>query len=554
MSGQQPLRPEIALSWQRSMQNGVDPGSPVATDPVPELDRADRLLRAAQPVLDEVAEQIAGTGFCVLLVDRDCRTVARLFDGNAVERHMERIGAVLGARFGEDEVGTTALGTPLEVGKAIVVNGAEHFLERFKDLSCYGHPIVHPVTRRVEGILDMTGIASQANPLFAPFLARAAKDIERRILEGSRISQQRLVDAFQRVLPQRNLAVAAISEDMLLSNRVAHDLLDATDHAALRDLAADLRSDQSRTVDLLLASGEPAHVRIDRVAGAEGGALFQVLATDRTRTPIARKADVSRPVGDRIAVALRALRDSREPVAISGEPGTGRTAAVRDLAGAEPLRTVDAIGIALHGVDEWVRALCELVRDDRGVLAIENVQLVAESTLPLLTELVSSPAGPRIVLTSNAIDDLPIATAALVGRCPGRVQLPALRQRTGELAEIVQNMLDGIEPGVRLTPSALEALVAAEWPGNLSELAVVLRTAFAARSSNRIDVTDLPEAYRTSARVRRLAGRERAERQAIADALHECGGNKVHAAAKLGISRSTLYTRMRALDVRNLNS
>jgi transcriptional regulator of acetoin/glycerol metabolism len=124
-----------------------------------------------------------------------------------------------------------------------------------------------------------------------------------------------------------------------------------------------------------------------------------------------------------------------------------------------------------------------------------------------------------------------------------------LRQRSREFADIAQAILDSLEPGIRLTASTIEALVAREWPGNLAELSVVLRTAVRRRTSANIAVSDLPESYRTPPRVTRLAGRERAERQAIIDALQECGGNKVHAANALGISRSTLYTRMRALDI-----
>ncbi|TSE02245.1 Fis family transcriptional regulator [Skermania sp. ID1734] len=544
--GQIPARPEIALSWKRSALSGVDPGDKPDTNPVIELDAADPLLRAARPVLDEIRLQITGTGVCVLLADNEGRLVGQVFDTPALERRLERLGAVVGSSLGEDRVGTNALGTPLETRQAIVVNGEEHFLERFKGLSCYGQPIIHPVTRRVEGILDMTAAAAQANPLFAPFLARAAADIERRLLEGSRMSQRRLVDAFQRVSPQRNLAVTAIGEDILLSNKVALDLLDGSDHAALRALIADLRPDQSRTVQLRLSSGNIAQVQADPVAGTDGGALF-LLRPQRRMRPIPRKSAHAEAPGERIRVQLQQLRDSDQHVAICGEPGSGRTTAMRDLVG--DAVTFDAATLALQGSAAWLTELGRVVATDPAVVAVENVQLLPETAIPVVAELLSVPHGPRVILTSGPVEQVSASVAAVLARCPARMQLPPLRQRGAELADIARGMLEGIAPGLGLTPRALEALRASDWPGNLSELAVVLRSAAQQRSSNRIELTDLPERYQVSSRVSRLAGRERAEREAIIAALQQCAGNKVHAAASLGISRSTLYARMRALDI-----
>lgn len=556
-SGGFAVRPEIALSWKRSELSGVAPGLAFTASPDDDLDLTGRLLRAARPVLDEVGLQISGTELCVLLADPDCRIVARVFDNPVVERHMEALGVVVGSRFGEDTAGTNALGTPLEVRRGVVVNGAEHYLEQFKGLSCYGHPIIHPMTRRVEGILDMTCLGPQVNSLFAPFLQRAAADIERRLLEGARASEQRLVDAFHRVSPQRQVAVAAIGEDLLLSNRTAQEMLDGADHAVLRGLAADLQPDQSRTVHLELASGEAVTVRADRIAGADGGALFLVQPEVRP-TPIPRGSTRPEPAGARIRRTLLRLRSGVDAVAVLGEPGTGRTCAARDLAGPRPAHRIDAAWAAVRGVDTWVAELGAHLRGD-GVLVVEQVQLLPEVALPLLAPALAG-GGPRIVLTGPPEAELPRQVAALVARCPERVVLPALRQRRGEFPDLAQGMLDELAHGARLTAPALEALAAAQWPGNLAELRVVLAKAVerstgteaaaaGSRVGVRITVADLPSRCRTSDRVARLGGRERAERQAIVEALAACGGNKVHAAAQLGISRSTLYTRLRALDI-----
>ncbi|GAA4478230.1 transcriptional regulator MimR [Rhodococcus olei] len=539
------VRPEIALSWKRSALSGVDPEGRFDSAPVAEVDPTTRLLRAARPVLDEIGVQIAGTELCVLLADPDCRIVARVFDNPVVERHMDGLGALIGSRFGEDHAGTNALGTPLEIRRGVVVNGAEHYLEQFKELSCYGHPIIHPVTRRVEGILDMTCIAPQVNSLFAPFLQRAAADIEHRLLEGARASQQRLVDAFHRVSPGRQIAVTAIGEDLLLSNRTAQEMLDVADHAALRGLAAELRPNQSRTVRIELASGEPVSVQVDRVTGAGGGALFLVEPVRPRTTPIPRGAAVS--AGCRIRRDLTRLQEQGGAVAVLGEPGSGRTAAARDIVGDRAARWLDATGIAVRGVDGWLAELVGCLRSDAPIV-VEQVQLVPESVHPLLAAALGG-GGPRVVLTGCPESDLPQPVSALIARCPDRIEVPALRQRRGEIPDIAQAMLDEIAPGTRLTASALEALTGAQWPGNLAELEVVLGKAATNRSGTRITVADLPVRYQAAGRVARLGGRERAERQAIVDALAACGGNKVHAAAQLGISRSTLYSRMRALDV-----
>jgi len=545
----EPVRPEIALSWKRSRLSGLDPSSAIAVD-TEEQDGESRLLRAAAPVLDEVSQQIAGTGFCVLLADRDCRVVASVYSDSRVERTIERLGVVNGSRFGEEHAGTNALGTPLEVGRSVVIHGDEHFLDSLKGLSCYGQPILHPVTRRVEGILDMTGVVSQANPLFAPFLARAAADIEKRLLEGSKASEQRLVDAFQRVSHQRHIAVAAIGDDILLSNRTALDLLDTADHVSLRSLIADLNPDQSRLVTVELASGALARVQADRISGADGGALFLVEPLKRERAPIRRTHERAPSPGERLRRDLLRARAGSTAVAISGEAGSGRTSAASDVVGSVDASWLDATRIAFDGREQWVTDLVRAARKRSGVVVIEQVQLLPDSVLPLVADLIDASAeGPRIVLTSGAVADLPPAIASLISRCASRIAISPLRERQAEIAELAQAMLEGISPELRLTASAAEALAAASWPGNLAELRVVLHHASGDRSSNRIDVTDLPEDYRTTTKVSRLAGREKAERQAIIGALKDCGGNKVHASAQLGISRSTLYTRMRALDI-----
>src|SRR5699024_391013 len=93
-----------------------------------------------------------------------------------------------------------------------------------------------------------------------------------------------------------------------------------------------------------------------------------------------------------------------------------------------------------------------------------------------------------------------------------------------------------------LSPQAIEALSAYDWPGNIRELQSILAAALSASQDEPvIRVEHLPGRYRAPDRERRMSTIERAERKAIEEALEQAGGNKLAAATALGIARSTLY-------------
>lgn len=540
-------RPDIVMSWRRSALSGVSPDKPPQLDLAPDVDGDSPLLRSAMPVLEELGAEIADTGLCLLLTDRDGRIVRSVIDNTALARRIEGLGVVAGARFSEDAVGTTSLGTPLEVRHGVVVNAAEHYLESLRRLSCYGSPIIHPATGRVEGVLDMTIEDERADPLFVPFIDRAVRDIERRLLDGSRVSQQRLVAAFQDTVAPPHAALVAMGTDMLLHNNAAANLLSSTDYVVLGEIVSEMRPGERRTITIELACGESARVNAQSVAGSEGGAIFVVHPTLATANPVPRGSHVDAAV-PRLRAEISRLARASGAVAVCGEPGSGRSTVADEIAGAAAVR-LDVCDLIRVGEREWLTRLAEAANASPPAIVVEHLESLPESMVPAVTPLVDRDSGPRLVLTSRPVDDLAAGIAAVVARCPGRIDIPPLRRRRLELGAIARRMLSNIEGRWELTPNALAALSAADWPGNLTELACVLRTASHTATGGRIDVRDLPTRYQHTGRITHLAGRERAERQAIIDALANAAGNKVHAARELGISRSTLYARMKALNI-----
>lgn len=163
------------------------------------------------------------------------------------------------------------------------------------------------------------------------------------------------------------------------------------------------------------------------------------------------------------------------------------------------------------------------------------------------------------------------------------VRVPSLRERIQDMPRLARAILEQISadasrPGLRLSASAIDSLSRHTWPGNLRELRNVLtRLALLSdsitleapmlasilqaesltnldgsprRPSSRRPKTSTIPAPRISGIIAAaLDGESRAERERIEEALASAEGHRERAAANLGMSRTTLWTRMRLLGI-----
>lgn len=144
--------------------------------------------------------------------------------------------------------------------------------------------------------------------------------------------------------------------------------------------------------------------------------------------------------------------------------------------------------------------------------------------------------------------------------------VPPLRDRIEDVPSLVQEFLQEFgrqygRPRVEITADAVTALKQYGWPGNVRELRnVIERVLILNPKAQSIERRHLPVlAYRESGRdgtkVRAeesgtlLQAREAYEREYILKKLDECHGNVSRAAEALGLERSHLYRKMRALGV-----
>ncbi len=134
-----------------------------------------------------------------------------------------------------------------------------------------------------------------------------------------------------------------------------------------------------------------------------------------------------------------------------------------------------------------------------------------------------------------------------------RIQVPALRERTGDLRPLVEHLVKRIgaklSKRVRAVDEAAHARLASHsWPGNVRELENVLESAINVMDGEVLRPDHLPSgpAHRNFSPTAPggLSLRD-FERQVIEEALRSCGGKKAAVARSLGISRDTLWRKLR---------
>lgn len=256
------------------------------------------------------------------------------------------------------------------------------------------------------------------------------------------------------------------------------------------------------------------------------------------------------------------------PLALVGEPGTGRTRMLRAiqtaLYGAE---TTLLIGIEVrHSSREALRQTLDVLAAATGMLAyisgVEKLKRVDQ--VQLARELVSYGHGVALVFAAD-----PAELAAQGSLAPElarivadrRIHLPAVGDDAGifEATVLYHLMEANAAHGKHLrgfSTAAMEALRLRRWPNNYADLAVFVdRLVHDAPYDDRI-IDEIPGVAPASVSKRDISGfavdvslpLHEIEAQIIARVLDEEHGNKSNAAARLGIGRSTLWRKLQGVE------
>jgi transcriptional regulator of acetoin/glycerol metabolism len=250
-----------------------------------------------------------------------------------------------------------------------------------------------------------------------------------------------------------------------------------------------------------------------------------------------------------------AASHTRTRLLLVGEPGVGKLAlaqaAHRRVYPSGHLAVVEAPGKG-DSEPHWLSDVRSCLAALDGTVVLRHIDRIGPALSRELATLLDGRAGPGpwIVGTMRSTEG-GAELDALVNQFTESVTIPPLRHRIDDVRDLVPELLGRLAPGrpVSVQPEAMRTLLRAAWPENVAELQQALREALAKRRVGEIAVEDLPAACHTTSR-RVLTEWEALERDAITRALFASGGDKVRAAAQLGISRATIYRRITSYGIR----
>lgn len=548
------LRDEVFSSWQRSLAWSVD-SSELITDFNPNFDGDERLLDAANSVLEDATARLGELGVVFMVSDASGRILGRWTSERPILRWLDSVNASAGHTYSEDVVGTNAIGTAIELGRTTRLDGHEHFIDAFRDFTCVGVPLRDPISQRLRGILDVTTRVASGNQLITLVAEQTARSIELRLSESRSLADHILLQRFIQAR-HRSSGVIAINPRTMMSDPRAARLVGHLSQSELWEHAASvLNSSIPIAHEFVASNGDAVYSTASVVLDGDDpvGVLLRIRESS-PGGPRGRRRPAPRPLvlsenllgeSRRHTDAVRQSSEtfSRGALVLRGGPGTGKTTLARALHlthGSGMLRVSDSTLADSEGLAAWLRDLRASVAEGSGTLVVQHVDSLAPAAEDAVARIMATSieGGWSCVLTVSETHEIGPALASLVGGAI--VQIPNLDARENDIEILVSAFA---QPSV-VAPEVLQLLRRIPWLGNVAELKSQIEM-MRLTSSGVISLQDVPPELRKKALSRNLSRLERIQVREMLDALSEADGNRLGASKLLGISRSTLYRKLR---------
>ena len=554
------IDPHVTRSWNRCIKEyGIDPSArrqSAVLDPMSVRDlqqRMGELLRIARAEMETLYEQIAGSGFAVILSDRQGAVLNTITDPT-LQHEFRQAGLWLGAMWDERHEGTNGIGTCIAEGGPVTVYREEHFRGYNVSLSCCGAPVIDP-HGELMAVLDASTVNSNDSRLIQrhtmALVNMSASLISRwsflHEMANCWILRFHSRPEFVGLLHEALIAVDASGNIVAVNESALLQLGCPNRHALVGSPLSKFFQFDFATLERR-ASTDPSTIWPVREVGL-GRRFFALVraplnpsAGSTSRLPTHAEALLSPPVNAASAHVSeddtmrrnfaqgRQLFAKQVPILLKGATGTGKEAFARALHrqglwNDKPFVIVNCAAIPENLIESELFGYArgaftgaskegrqgKIVQSSGGTLFLDEIgdmpALLQSRLLRVIEEREVVPLGSdhAIAVNLHVISATHRDVTRMVADGEFRedlyyrlngitLALPLLRDRTDKAALITTLLRDESgDGGIRIAPEAFQRLLDYQWPGNVRQLRNVLRTAAVLCSNGVIRQSNLPQ-------------------------------------------------------------
>ncbi|KAB0501066.1 sigma-54-dependent Fis family transcriptional regulator [Pseudomonas lini] len=597
----------IQDSWSRCRAFGLDHQSAPAFDQLP-ADGIAQLLESQhslvqtthQEVLPYYENILSNSNCLIMLADNQGQVLTSWGTQRFIEPSLTR-GFSAGASWMERCSGTNAIGTALACEQAVHIEHDEHFLKANRFMTGSAAPIFD-AERKVIAVLDVSSDSYLPPSHTLGMVKMMSQTVENRLILNL-FHGQHFQLTFNTGLNNLDSQWAGLlifdeTGQVLSANRRADNLLGIS--------LSRVSVESLFKVSLLELLNQPDGLPF--ALQASGRNRFQCLLKRPKLAPIQARVFAEPTVSAPTAISLNTLHfgDSRVekavrqaerllekdiPLLIHGETGVGKEVFVKALHQAssrskQPFIAVNCAAIPAELVESELfgyekgaftganqKGSIGLIRKaDKGTLFLDEIGDMPLPTqarlLRVLQERCVQPVGSselfpvdiRIISATNRSlreqvqlgrfrEDLYYRIGGLT------LELPPLRERSDKQALFKRLWEQHREPSqwAGLSSEVMELFSRHPWPGNLRQVSSVMQVALAMAEEQPVRPEHLPDDFFVDLEMEPVDSPEPVavdlnDAEELNRQLQAAGGNISHLARRLGVSRNTLYKRLRQLE------
>ncbi|WP_053121676.1 sigma-54-dependent Fis family transcriptional regulator [Pseudomonas sp. P1.31] len=597
----------VQNSWQRCRAFGLDHQTTPAFDQLPAagimhlLDRHHSLVQTThQEVLPYYENILSNSNCLIMLADNQGQVLTSWGTQRFIEPNLAR-GFQAGASWMERCSGTNAIGTALACEQAVHIEHDEHFLKANRFMTGSAAPIFD-AERKVIAVLDVSSDSYLPPSHTLGMVKMMSQTVENRLILNL-FHGQHFQLTFNTGLNNLDSQWAGLlifdeSGQVLSANRRADNLLGVRlSRVSVESLFnVSLLELLNQPDDLPFALQTSGRNRFQCLLKRPKQALVQprvFVAEARTAAPSGISLNTLHFGDSRVEKAVRQaerLLEKDIPLLIHGETGVGKEVFVKALhqASSRSKQAFIAVNCAaipaelveseLFGYEKGAftganqKGSIGLIRKaDKGTLFLDEIGDMPLPTqarlLRVLQERCVQPVGSselfpvdlRIISATNRSlreqvqlgrfrEDLYYRIGGLT------LELPPLRERSDKEALFKRLWEQHREPTqwAGLSQEVLDLFDRHPWPGNLRQVSSVMQVALAMAEEQPVRPEHLPDDFFVDLEMEPMEtcaplGIDLNDVEALNRELKASGGNISHLARRLGVSRNTLYKRLRQL-------